>query len=142
MLLDGNETTAHRRGYLEQELLELSAVAIPAHANAGALGLKSGAVEHATLAETLDLLQHASPHTKPTRPHSSRPRERYEHSSVPNANPRACRTRRVSLSSVAMSPATFVLSPASSRASATTSALRARTLRHSHVRRTASSYQS
>jgi hypothetical protein len=37
------EATAPRRRYLEQELLEVSAVAIPAIPDAPALGLKSGA---------------------------------------------------------------------------------------------------
>jgi hypothetical protein len=52
-----------RRKYLEQELLEVSAVAIPANPNALALALKSGAVEKSDLRETLDLLRNvcASP---------------------------------------------------------------------------------
>jgi hypothetical protein len=43
--------------YLEQELLEVSAVAIPANPNALSLALKSGAVEKSDLRETLDLLR-------------------------------------------------------------------------------------
>src|SRR5499427_6349982 len=58
---DGTEgtggTEAPRRRYLEQELLEVSAVAIPANPDALALGLKSGAVEKADLRETLELLR-------------------------------------------------------------------------------------
>jgi hypothetical protein len=46
-----------RRRYLEQELLEVSAVAIPANPDALALGLKSGAVEKADLQETMELLR-------------------------------------------------------------------------------------
>ena len=46
-----------RRRYLEQELLEVSAVAIPANPDALALGLKSGAVNKADLKETLELLR-------------------------------------------------------------------------------------
>jgi hypothetical protein len=46
-----------RRKYLEQELLEVSAVAIPANPNALALALKSGSVEKSDLRETLDLLR-------------------------------------------------------------------------------------
>jgi hypothetical protein len=46
-----------RRKYLEQELLEVSAVAIPANPNALSLALKSGAVEKSDLRETLDLLR-------------------------------------------------------------------------------------
>jgi hypothetical protein len=48
---------AYRRKYLEQELLEVSAVAIPANPNALALALKSGSVEKSDLRETLDLLR-------------------------------------------------------------------------------------
>ena len=50
---------ACRRRYLEQELLEVSAVAIPANPNALALALKSGAIERATLAETIEILRSA-----------------------------------------------------------------------------------
>jgi hypothetical protein len=46
-----------RRKYLEQELLEVSAVAIPANPDALALGVKSGAVTKADLVDTLDLLR-------------------------------------------------------------------------------------
>lgn len=46
-----------RRRYLEQELLEVSAVGIPANPNALALGLKAGAIEKADLREMLDLLK-------------------------------------------------------------------------------------
>jgi hypothetical protein len=46
-----------RRKYLEQELLEVSAVAIPANPDALALGFKSGAVTKADLVDTLDLLR-------------------------------------------------------------------------------------
>ena len=48
---------APRRRYLEQELLEVSAVAIPANPDALALGLKSGAVDKCDLQATLDLLR-------------------------------------------------------------------------------------
>jgi hypothetical protein len=46
-----------RRRYLEQELLEVSAVSIPANPDALALGLKAGAVEKADLRAALDLLR-------------------------------------------------------------------------------------
>jgi HK97 family phage prohead protease len=46
-----------RRRYLEQELLEVSAVGIPANPEALQLGLKSGAVQKADLRELLELLQ-------------------------------------------------------------------------------------
>src|SRR5205814_1235292 len=46
-----------RRKFIEQELLEVSAVAIPANPNALTLGLKSGAIEKSDLRDTLDLLQ-------------------------------------------------------------------------------------
>jgi HK97 family phage prohead protease len=48
---------APRRRYLEQELLEVSAVSIPANPDALALGLKSGAVEKGDLQAALDLYQ-------------------------------------------------------------------------------------
>ena len=46
-----------RRRYLEQELLEVSAVAIPANPDALALGLKSGAVVKGDLVAAADLLR-------------------------------------------------------------------------------------
>jgi hypothetical protein len=46
-----------RRRYLEQELLEVSAVGIPANPEALQLGLKAGAIEKADLRETLELLR-------------------------------------------------------------------------------------
>jgi hypothetical protein len=46
-----------RRRYLEQELLEVSAVAIPANPDALALGLKSGAIVKADLQDTVELLR-------------------------------------------------------------------------------------
>jgi hypothetical protein len=53
-----NSTAApYRRKYLEQELLEVSAVAIPANPNALALGLKAGAIQRADLQEGSDLLR-------------------------------------------------------------------------------------
>jgi hypothetical protein len=46
-----------RRRYLEQELLEVSAVGIPANPNALSLAYKSGAVQKTDLQETIALLQ-------------------------------------------------------------------------------------
>jgi HK97 family phage prohead protease len=54
---NGSAEAGYRRKYLEQELLEVSAVAIPANPDALALGVKSGAVEKADLKETLALLR-------------------------------------------------------------------------------------
>ena len=54
---DGSGAASPRRRYLEQELLEVSAVAIPANPDALALGLKSGAVCKADVQETLELLR-------------------------------------------------------------------------------------
>jgi phage head maturation protease len=45
------------RRYLEQELLEVSAVAIPANPDALALGIKSGAITKSDLADTSDLVR-------------------------------------------------------------------------------------
>jgi uncharacterized protein len=49
-----------RRRYLEQELLEVSAVGIPANPNALQLGLKAGAIEKGDLKELADLLSSLS----------------------------------------------------------------------------------
>jgi len=46
-----------RRRYLEQELLEVSAVGIPANPNALQLGLKAGAIQKADLRDLLELLE-------------------------------------------------------------------------------------
>jgi phage head maturation protease len=46
-----------RRRYLEQELLEVSAVAIPANPDALALGLKSGAVSRSDVQEMFEVLR-------------------------------------------------------------------------------------
>ena len=54
---DGTQGTPYRRKYLEQELLEVSAVAVPANPNALALGLKSGAVEKSGLRDLADLIR-------------------------------------------------------------------------------------
>ncbi len=58
----GESKTNFRRRYLEQELLEVSAVAIPANPNALALGLKSGALEKSDLSDLADLLRHTLDH--------------------------------------------------------------------------------
>ena len=57
-----------RRRYLEQELLEVSAVAIPANPDALALGVKTGAITKADLADTLDLLRSLTVDYGPWRP--------------------------------------------------------------------------
>jgi hypothetical protein len=59
---DGGSTEAQsapapRRRYVEQELLEVSAVAIPANPDALALGVKSGVVVKADLQAALELLR-------------------------------------------------------------------------------------
>ena len=53
---DGLLVRQARRTYLEQELLEVSAVGIPANPEALQLGLKSGAIERADLKALLELL--------------------------------------------------------------------------------------
>jgi len=53
---NGSEEKGFRRRYLEQELLEVSAVGIPANPNALALGLKAGAVEKTDLKELVEIL--------------------------------------------------------------------------------------
>jgi HK97 family phage prohead protease len=54
---NGTDKTSYGRKYIEQELLEVSAVGIPANPNALALAYKSGAVEKSDLHETFDLLR-------------------------------------------------------------------------------------
>jgi phage head maturation protease len=54
---NGTAESGFARKYLEQELLEVSAVAIPANPNAVALAYKSGALERSDLRETADLLR-------------------------------------------------------------------------------------
>ena len=69
---DGQSAPAARRRYLEQELLEVSAVAIPANPDALALGLKSGAIAKSDLQETLELLRglmRTVPQSEGTPPH-------------------------------------------------------------------------
>ena len=56
---NGTAETSYRRKYLEQELLEVSAVGIPANPDALALGLKAGAVEKADVRELVEVLQHS-----------------------------------------------------------------------------------
>jgi HK97 family phage prohead protease len=53
----GAGESAARRRYLEQELLEVSAVAIPANPDALALGLRSGAVSKSDVRETIEILR-------------------------------------------------------------------------------------
>jgi HK97 family phage prohead protease len=55
---DGGPQSPWRRRYLEQELLEVSAVGIPANPDALQIGLKSGAVQRQDLREAAELLQH------------------------------------------------------------------------------------
>jgi HK97 family phage prohead protease len=57
---NGSEEAGYRRRYVEQELLEVSAVGIPANPEALQLGLKAGAVEKADLKALLDLLHRFS----------------------------------------------------------------------------------
>ncbi|EEF62092.1 HK97 family phage prohead protease [Pedosphaera parvula] len=55
---NGTRAGEPSRTYLKQELLETSAVGIPANPNALALALKSGAIEKSDLRETAALLKH------------------------------------------------------------------------------------
>jgi HK97 family phage prohead protease len=53
----GGAESGYRRKYLEQELLEVSAVGIPANPEALQLGLKAGAIERADVKDLLELIQ-------------------------------------------------------------------------------------
>ena len=55
--LTGNQESGYSRKYIAQELLEVSAVSIPANPNALALGYKSGAVEKSDIRELAQLLK-------------------------------------------------------------------------------------
>jgi len=54
--IDHQPSTTYRRRYLEQELLEVSAVAIPANSEALALGLAEGAITRSAVQEAIDVL--------------------------------------------------------------------------------------
>ena len=56
---NGSAEAGFRRKYLEQELLEVSAVGIPANPEALQLGLKAGAIQKADVRELLELLSAA-----------------------------------------------------------------------------------
>jgi HK97 family phage prohead protease len=55
---NGSKELGYRRKYLEQELLEVSAVSIPANPNALTLAVKAGAVEIGELKELARFLNH------------------------------------------------------------------------------------
>lgn len=57
---NGSAEAGFRRKYLEQELLEVSAVGIPANPNALKLGLRSGAITQSDLRELLERLRQAA----------------------------------------------------------------------------------
>src|SRR5688572_9036287 len=58
---DGTEKSGFNRGFLEQELLEVSAVGIPANPNALQLALRDGAINKGDLKEVFELLRAAAP---------------------------------------------------------------------------------
>ena len=55
---NGGEEAAYQRKYLEQELLEVSAVSLPANPNAITMALKAGAIEKSDFKELYNLLKH------------------------------------------------------------------------------------
>ena len=67
----GNQASNFRRKYLTQELLEVSAVSIPANPEALTLAVKSGAVEKADLRELNALLKTLCNDDAGTRTHST-----------------------------------------------------------------------
>src|ERR1043166_243833 len=54
---NGSQEAGYSRKYLEQELLEVSAVSIPANPNALTLALKAGAIEKSDLKEWQEVLE-------------------------------------------------------------------------------------
>jgi hypothetical protein len=82
-----------RRRYLEQELLEVSAVGIPANPNALQLGLKAGVIQKSDLQELLDLLRGLmSDPNSPALHHSISPLSP-SHPAVPDTHARASGVR-------------------------------------------------
>jgi hypothetical protein len=79
---EGTKESGFRRRYLEQELLEVSAVALPANPNALALAYKSGAVEKSDLQDTLDLLRSLCPTATQCQPGQSGQSGQSRHSSL------------------------------------------------------------
>src|SRR5205823_209045 len=65
---NGSAEAGYRRKYLEQELLEVSAVSIPANPNALQLALKSGAIHKTDLQQLADLLTHCCTEGAPPSP--------------------------------------------------------------------------
>ena len=65
---NGTDQTTFRRKYVEQELLEVSAVGIPANPNALSLAYKSGAVAKSEIQNTIDLLRQTITPAPPTDP--------------------------------------------------------------------------
>lgn len=63
-------TPVPRRRYLEQELIEVSAVGIPANPNALTLALRAGAVLESDVRELYDLLSHLVGRSGPAEPSS------------------------------------------------------------------------
>ncbi len=76
---NGTEKTGYTRKFVEQELLEVSAVAIPANPNALALGLKSGAIEKSDLHDCYDLLRLTLEKSPPEGNEVPTPRETLNH---------------------------------------------------------------
>jgi HK97 family phage prohead protease len=67
---NGTDKSAYARKFVEQELMEVSAVAIPANPNALALGVKSGAIEKSDMKDVVELFRSAladGPRTVPVR---------------------------------------------------------------------------
>src|ERR1051325_5273540 len=82
---NGDEKTAWTRKYLEQELLEVSAVGIPANPNALMLALKAGAVEGNDLEELRDLIhQVAADLAKPAGRGCPHPQQDEKREEAPN----------------------------------------------------------
>lgn len=67
----GSEQTSYRRKYLEQELLETSAVSIPANPNALGNAMKAGAVDKSDVRELADLLNKFCSDKPEATPHGS-----------------------------------------------------------------------
>jgi len=70
---EGSSQTAHRRKFLKQELLELSAVSVPANPNALQNAVKAGAVDKSDLRDLAEFLKQFCSDQTVTAPHVGAP---------------------------------------------------------------------
>jgi HK97 family phage prohead protease len=89
----GDEQSDFRRKFIEQELLEVSAVGIPANPEALALGLKSGAVHTTDLRELVELVRSLEGKELSEQIDSLSPHRNFSDPADPNTHARASGVR-------------------------------------------------